>query len=513
MIEIHNSFIILVETNIMILQSISNLKATPGTLTDIYAKVLSYYTIGDNVEGDFYWDASSTEADNGGTIFEVSGSPAGRWKRIYQESVNVKWFGAKGDGIADDTSKLQKAIDFCSETKVKLQFPTGLYLITSTIYVDKDLTYIEGLVNPFDNAREATISDCATIKYTGTGLAMQVCKSRASNPKELPTKPQWLSNIQIGNLRIEVAQNSACGLWVFHSMHSKFDNIAMWGSYGAGTQLLRVSSGVDNLYERIFLNGAGRTGPDIPTDLSHATEACASLELGYANEQMTTTVFRRCYFHYGFKGISGYYTFEMTDSVIEGNYIGYDCNGFNESKFTNCWFEANYYRDANFHIGSYEFINCWFNNGKSSKVVHFGTGIGINTLSFTNCIFKADPDAPFIFGNNPSGSNIFNPGLTRSGKITFISSKFQPNTKLGYIYNFYNSTGDFYNYIKILNANNLHCLFSCTYTEGSATVYSAPNGLDGKYIINDKGYISELNLTFANALTTCKRTLSSAVMN
>jgi len=275
----------------------------------------------------------------------------------------------------------------------------------------------------------------------------------------------------------------------------------MWGNSGVGTQLLRVSGGVDNLYERVYVDGSGRTGDSIPTDVADATEVCARLELGYANDQITTTVFRRCYFHYGYKGISGYYTFEMTDSVIEGNYIGYDCNGLNESKFTNCWFEANYYRDVNFHIGSFEFTNCWFNNGKSTKTTLFGTGIGVDTLVFTNCNFKANPTAPYIFGSNPSGSNMFNPALTRSGRIVFISPKFQPNTKMGYINNFYNSTGDFYNYIKILNAKETSCSFVCAYTVGSTSTYTTPNGLDGKYIVEDKGYLSEINVAFSNLLT------------
>jgi len=42
--------------------------------------------------------------------------------------VNVKDFGAIGDGICDDTLAIQKAIDYCSEIKGRVIFPPGIYL-------------------------------------------------------------------------------------------------------------------------------------------------------------------------------------------------------------------------------------------------------------------------------------------------------------------------------------------------------------------------------------------------
>jgi hypothetical protein len=103
-----------------------------------------------NRGGDFYWDAVSVEADNGGTIFQVTGTTTGRWKRIYSGSVSVKWFGAKGDGIALDSSSIQNAINtlasFSSNSfngysgvyigySQELYFPQGRYVINSTITI------------------------------------------------------------------------------------------------------------------------------------------------------------------------------------------------------------------------------------------------------------------------------------------------------------------------------------------------------------------------------------------
>lgn len=76
--------------------------------------LLGYYAQDDKGGGEFYWDANSTEADNLGTIFTVTvgGTPVitGRWKRVYTSSLNIRWFGAKGDGISADDTAFTKCI-------------------------------------------------------------------------------------------------------------------------------------------------------------------------------------------------------------------------------------------------------------------------------------------------------------------------------------------------------------------------------------------------------------------
>ncbi|MGF7046324.1 hypothetical protein J2T13_000800 [Paenibacillus sp. DS2015] len=54
---------------------------------------------------------------------------------LSSSTVNVRDFGATGDGSTDDTNAIQLAINHCSATKTVLYFPVGKYIVTRTIYL------------------------------------------------------------------------------------------------------------------------------------------------------------------------------------------------------------------------------------------------------------------------------------------------------------------------------------------------------------------------------------------
>ncbi len=114
-----------------------------------------YYTTDIGQEGDWYFDTADTSStDNIGTILVGTNIPYMRFKRIYDVSINVKWFGAKGDGFTDDIAAIQASINLVTKTDYAdiiaqgtenygggtVFFPAGQYRITKNILVGQSCT-------------------------------------------------------------------------------------------------------------------------------------------------------------------------------------------------------------------------------------------------------------------------------------------------------------------------------------------------------------------------------------
>jgi hypothetical protein len=75
--------------------SIADLRAlNPGAVPCL--TLLGYYAPGDGGGGDLYWDPLATDLDNDGTTIAPAPNPppTGRWRRLVDGPLSVKWFGA-----------------------------------------------------------------------------------------------------------------------------------------------------------------------------------------------------------------------------------------------------------------------------------------------------------------------------------------------------------------------------------------------------------------------------------
>ena len=114
------------------------------------AMVAGYYEPADGGGGLFVWtDDTTTNEDDGLVIFPNSKTQTGCWKRVFDGSINVKWFGAKGNGETDDSDAFERMFNIFSQLDFNygiplsafpnsgqvrsFYIPTGTYLLKQTI--------------------------------------------------------------------------------------------------------------------------------------------------------------------------------------------------------------------------------------------------------------------------------------------------------------------------------------------------------------------------------------------
>lgn len=116
--------------------------ATPPTSVGNRVAVLGRTTPYDGGGGDFWFDSTSSASTNLGTIFAPS-SGSGRWKRLFPgATVHARWFGAKADGVTDDTVALQNFLDWRDAISGK----AGTYVFNAGHYRWNSITTTGGML-------------------------------------------------------------------------------------------------------------------------------------------------------------------------------------------------------------------------------------------------------------------------------------------------------------------------------------------------------------------------------
>ena len=238
-----------------------------------------------NRGGVFNYDGAQSGVNNGGTVFNG-------WVRQYDGAVNVKWFGAVGDGITDDYSALVSAVGSVpASTEASFIFPNGTYLISETLEFGNRVLVIDG--------------GNSTIKLTSN-----------SNGYVL----KFTNSAIVSNLRVtQTAGLTSDGIFIAGIRH-RFDNIQSFNA--KFTKVFHLQNCKESHFSniRVDADASGKTGSVFYMDYSvnntisdsmigyceHGFEFSTATEptYGYKSEGFTATNVVTVYCDRAFEALS-----------------------------------------------------------------------------------------------------------------------------------------------------------------------------------------------------------------
>ena len=162
------------------------------------ALVTGRVTENDGGGGTFFYDGASAVTTNLGTVFKPAASE-GRWIREFadglnQPGLNVKWFGAVGDGVTDDHDAIQAAINMSNFRTIFFPHPEDgqFYAIGDTLRLG------EFVVNASSN-----VTGVVNQKIDFTMIGEIASTGAADDPRI-----EWIGAAQLGTTSITVTNGS-----------------------------------------------------------------------------------------------------------------------------------------------------------------------------------------------------------------------------------------------------------------------------------------------------------------
>ena len=385
------------------------------------------------------------------------------------ETVSIKDFGAVGDGITNDTTAIQNAINSALQTGKSVYVPTGTYLYTSTNYsvdvVASGKSFVLFGDGPQSSIIKYNANGIAFNLRTDAGLGLFVCDNMGFELISPATNSNatcfYISNsigfgagFSISNSQFTGFTN--CAIQAIRAYNSSLRNCWI-----AGSSAYTSSSGLLTAYEDAGIRLWGADGTLTVQDHSwsglNTFEDCqfSNTKYGVDGWNIVTSSFRECTFQHVWVGFinrqnpSGASVSGFVSNAEKGG------GGLAQVYINECWFE-------DYALYAYSNVNL---NGTTGADVsplirsqlnielsvnyfnEYGTKVRNGSLDFTKAVvfagdcngvqlFTTSPDWNFFYGfsSNPS---------TEYYKFQAASAYIRPNlTTLGGLrttYESYNS--------------------------------------------------------------------------
>lgn len=279
-----------------------------------------------------------------------------------EQYVSVKDFGAVGDGVTDDTTAIQDALD----TGKAVYAPTGTYAISATLRLaaDGQIFFGDGTGNASEPAR-------TILKWIGasSGKMFSISNGTTENWQNCTVRDIFFNGNSLANIAVEAyASAIAGGAW-----RNRFINLTISGLAGANNTGFDLGSG---------------SAPDF----AHDAEITGCFVIGAARGaygagaiyRFTNTTFSGC--DDGVVALAGSaWTFVGCVFSQSG---GFDFTGTNiqVANFDGCWFEdsvSGIYQAATAHCAN--FSGCFLQTNPSNTTQLMDMGNAAGNFSLKGC--------------------------------------------------------------------------------------------------------------------------------
>lgn len=206
-------------------------------------------------EGFFYYDNVATSSDNGGTV--IVDNQGRRWLRVMDDIIDVKWFGAVGNGVVDDTLAIQRAINTAEDPHMR-----GNTVFLSSCSVGYALTSV-GLVigngtaggtfstkSPISLQGQGAVSGIGAFNPTGGGALI----SSVSGPAIDFRGPMIGWNLNNVFISFGTSATTADGVRLIEAQYGSMDGLTITNC--PGTALKTTTYGNNNVANNKFDNVA-----------------------------------------------------------------------------------------------------------------------------------------------------------------------------------------------------------------------------------------------------------------
>lgn len=390
--------------------TVAEMKGATNLVNDSYAKTLGYYNLSDGGQS-LYKIRTATSYDiiDDGSLIALNDSSLVAELVPFKE-INIKQFGAKGDGTNVDTTSIQNAIYYAYDHLLNVYIPSGTFIVDKPLVVLSSSNELETSFTIRGDGQEDTkllFEDVTAISnisnVNGTYGFILLNESWLNNSREIVNGSGTTGRINITDMTLTCSDHS-CSVGIYMPI----------STFGCSFKRMRIrgfdNEGINannNFYlsvcEQIRVDNSARS-----FYVHNGTHTSLKFDSCYSTGA-TTSAYE----------VSGIYN-EMNNCCADGctgtvfnlpGYSGTVVSPGSESDHATCTFKGGQYTNVTI-VGAYT-----WGNYSDSGIFHVDTGVG------SSMIFVGG----YIGVDNTSTGRVMPGGIVKTdylANIKFIGTRF-----------------------------------------------------------------------------------------